>query len=355
MFTKGDNTMQSKAPPRQTEQHSQETQPRRGLGAWIRRGLVWMLVGLLTLAVIGAIYQAIATQIDERTYPPPGEMVDVNGHLMHINCVGQGGPTVILETTSDGTSANWGRVQPQLSKTTRVCTYDRAGRGWSQIGPEPRDAQQIAGELHTLLLKAHVPGPYVMVGHSAGGLFVREYADLYPKEVAGMVLLDASHPDFTSVPSGREEYNFSRRVFAVTPWLAPVGIDRVAYGWGLVDLAPGLPAKQASQIRAFWSTWKQHESTRDELAVRQSRTEPQVRRSGDLGDMPLMVISSDNLPAEQAALQEELATLSTDSIHKVIEGSTHLGLVFEKEDAQVSSASIADVVEAVRNDQPLTG
>ncbi len=343
MIRTGENTLQSKAPKR-----------KRGPLVWIKRGLLGLGIGLVALVLSGVIYQAIATEIDRRTYPPPGKMVEVNGHLMHINCMGQGGPTVILETTSDGTSANWGWVQPELSKTTRVCAYDRAGRGWSEIGPGPRDAEQIAGELHTLLVKAHVPGPYVMVGHSAGGLFVREYADHYPKEVAGMVLLDASHPDFTSVPSGREEYNLSRRVFAITPWLAPVGIDRIAYGGGLVDLAPGLPAKQAQQIRAFWSTWKQHASTRDELAVRQSRTEPQVRRTKDLGEMPLMVISSDNLPDDLAALQEELATLSTDSVHKVIECSTHLGLAFEKENAQVSSAAVVDVVEAVRNDQPLT-
>lgn len=111
---------------------------------------------------------------------------------------------MILETTSDGSSANWGWVQPEVAKFTRVCAYDRAGRGWSELGPEPRDAERIAGELHTLLRNAGVPGPYVMVGHSAGGLFVRQYAQRYPNEVVGMVLLDAAHPDATTIPSGRE-------------------------------------------------------------------------------------------------------------------------------------------------------
>jgi pimeloyl-ACP methyl ester carboxylesterase len=322
---------------------------------WTTKVLLWSVVAILVLLIIGAIYQAIATEIDQRRYPPPGRMVVVGGHRMHIHCTGQDGPTVILEPTSDGTSASWGWVQPELSKTTRVCAYDRAGRGWSEIGPEPRDAQQIAGELHTLLRKAHVPGPYVLVGHSAGGLFIREYADQYPNEVAGMVLLDASHPDQTrTVPTEREELEYSRRVFAVTPWLAPFGIDRVVYGWGLVDLAPGLPPEQVAQIKAFWSTWKQHASIRDELAVRQSRTEPEVRRAGDLGDMPLMVISSEKQPADRAALQEELATLSTDSVHKVIDGSTHLSLAFDKQDARASSELILEVVEAVRDGQPLT-
>src|SRR5918992_5528505 len=124
--------MQSKAPPRQTERHSQETQPRRGLGSWIRRGLVWLVAGLLALAVIGAIYQTVATEIDQRTYSPPGEMVDVGEHSLHINCLGEGSPTVILDAGTLGMSAHWVRVQQQIAKTTRVCAHDRAGMGWSE-------------------------------------------------------------------------------------------------------------------------------------------------------------------------------------------------------------------------------
>src|SRR5215211_6010440 len=157
--------MQSKVPPRQTAQQSQGAQPKRELGSWIRRGLVWLVAGLLALAVIGAIYQVAATQIDQSTYPPPGEMVNVNGHLMHINCMGEGGPTVILEAANLGMSAHWVRVQQQLAKTTRVCAYDRAGMGWSETGPEPRDAEQISSELHALLKGAGTEGPYVLVGH----------------------------------------------------------------------------------------------------------------------------------------------------------------------------------------------
>src|SRR5215207_7597931 len=188
--------MQSKAPSRQTGQqpqgHSQGTRPRRGWGSWIRRGLVWMITGLLALAVIGAIYQAIATQIDQRTYPPPGEMVDVGTHSLHINCIGQGSPTVILESGLGTMSADWANVQPEVANTTRVCAYDRAGTGWSEPGPEPRDSQQIARELHTLLGNAGIDDPYVLVGQSFGGLYVRMYASRYPKEVEGMVLVDAS-------------------------------------------------------------------------------------------------------------------------------------------------------------------
>ena len=200
--------MQSKAPPRQTEQESQGAQPKRGLGSWIRRGLVWLVGGLLALAVIGAIYQVVATQIDQRTYPPPGEMVDAGTHSLHINCLGEGGPTVILEAANFGMSAHWVRVQQQLAKTTRVCAYDRAGLGWSEAGPEPRDARQISSELHTLLNgAADTEGPYVLVGHSYGGLYARMYAARYPDQVAGVVLVDSSHPEqFTRSPQGRAMY-----------------------------------------------------------------------------------------------------------------------------------------------------
>jgi hypothetical protein len=103
---------------------------------WTGKALLWLVVALLVLAVIGAIYQAIATQLDERAYPPPGMLVDVGGPRLHIRCAGQGTPTVILEAANLGMSAHWVRVQQQVAKTTRVCAYDRAGLGWSEPGPE---------------------------------------------------------------------------------------------------------------------------------------------------------------------------------------------------------------------------
>src|ERR671921_2087085 len=148
----------------------------RGIMRRIGKVLLWLVVVLLVLAVAGAIYQAIATELAERAYPPPGEMVDVGGYRLHINCVGQGSPTVVLDAGSGGFSAQWVRVQREVSDTTRVCAYDRAGMGWSQRGPDPRDAKQISSELHTLLGKAGIEGPYVLVGHSYGGLYMQTYA-----------------------------------------------------------------------------------------------------------------------------------------------------------------------------------
>src|SRR5215216_3814095 len=355
MFTKGDNSMQSKAPSHQTDQqpqgHSQGTPRRRGLGSWVRRGLVWMIAGLLTLAVIGAIYQAIATVIDQRTYPPPGDLVDVGDHSLHINCVGEGSPTVILEAANLGMSAHWVRVQQQLAQTTRVCSYDRAGMGWSERGPEPRDARQVSGELHTLLKGAGTEGPYVLVGHSYGGLYARMYAARYSEEVAGVVLVDSSHPEqFTRSAEGRALYKQTVRLGAVIPLLTRLGVIRLS---NFYPAHPDLPQQQRAQIEAFNSSTQQVGTTVEEFRATPETT-AQVRSMGSLGDTPLAVISAGEQPPGWLEMQEELAALSSDSTHRVVDGATHESLLYDKGDAQVSSAAIEQVVEAVRTDRPLT-
>ncbi|HEX5810173.1 MAG TPA: alpha/beta hydrolase, partial [Anaerolineales bacterium] len=168
------------------------------IGFWLKRIALWLISGIITLAALGAVYQTIATAMDKRALPPPGQMIDVGGYSLHLYCVGQntdGSPTVILESGLGGTSSSWGWIQPSVAKTTRVCAYDRAGMGWSDSSPAPRDVQNIATELHTLLQNAQIPGPYVLAGWSYGGMYVRQYASQYPDEVAGLVLLDSSSPE----------------------------------------------------------------------------------------------------------------------------------------------------------------
>jgi pimeloyl-ACP methyl ester carboxylesterase len=343
--------MQSKAPPRQTERESQGARPRRGPGSWIRRGLVWMIAGLLALAVMGAIYQAIATEIDQRTYPPPGELVDAGDHGLHINCVGEGSPTVILEAASLGMSAHWTQVQQQVAQTTHVCAYDRAGLGWSERGPEPRDARQISSELHTLLNGAGTEGPYVLVGHSYGGLYARMYAARYLDEMAGVVLVDSSHPEqFTRSPEGRAMYEQTRRLGAVLPVLTRLGVIRLS---NYFPAHPDLPPQQRAQIEAFNSSTRQVVTTVEEFRA-SPETTGQVRSAGNLGDKPLAVISAGEQSSGWFEMQVELAALSSDSIHRVVEGATHESLLYDKDDAQVTSAAIEQVVEAVRADRPLT-
>ncbi|HZI74994.1 MAG TPA: alpha/beta hydrolase, partial [Gemmatimonadales bacterium] len=150
------------------------------------------LVGLIVvLGLVGASYESAAEAADVRAYPPPGQLVDVGGYRLHINCTGTGSPTVVIESGWGDMSAAWGWVQPEVAKTTRVCTYDRAGMGWSEASPEPRVAREYAKELHTLLANAHETGPYVLVGHSMGGFTVLVYAHDYPADVSGLVLVDS--------------------------------------------------------------------------------------------------------------------------------------------------------------------
>jgi pimeloyl-ACP methyl ester carboxylesterase len=345
--------MQSKAPPRETDRHSRGTRLRRGLGFWIRRGLVGMAAGLLALAVIGAIYQAVATEMDRRTYPPPGELVDVGSHRLHINCVGEGSPTMILESGLGTMSADWANVQPEVAKTTRVCAYDRAGTGWSEPGPEPRDPRQIARELHALLGKAGIDGPYVLVGQSFGGLYARMYAARYPNEVEGMVLVDASHPGmWTRLPP--EVVATLKppawRVGAMT-FLTRLGVFRLTGG----DMAGcELPARQCEEEQAYLRSTRYRQTWGQEMLA--PDRDAQVRATGGLGDKPLVVLSAGDHSRDFAAgvsgtaltqfertwhdLQSELAGLSTDSTHVVVEEAGHSTLQTDREDAQLTSAAI---------------
>src|SRR5215216_1882055 len=166
---------------------------RRGRGC-----LLWLgggLAVLLGLALVGYIYEPFAEAADAKAYPLPGQLVDVGGYRLHINCTGSGSPTVVIVAGAGDWSTTWGGyVQPEVAKTTRVCTYDRPGLGWSEAAPLPGDAAQFAKELHTLLQNANIPGPYVMVGHSLGGLGVRVFVHDYASEVAGVVLIDSMTP-----------------------------------------------------------------------------------------------------------------------------------------------------------------
>jgi pimeloyl-ACP methyl ester carboxylesterase len=343
--------MQTKAPSRETDRHSQRTRRRRGLGSWVRRGLVWMIAGLLALAVIGALYQAIATEIDQRrVFPEPGEMVDVGEHHLHLNCVGQGSPTVVLDGGLGYTSVEWsGWVQPEVAKHTRVCAYDRAGMGWSEPGPGSPNATQTAAELHALLQEAGEEGPYVLVGHSVAGLYSRIYAERYPEEVAGMVLVDSSHPD--QFEGSGLASTMNRAAGVVGPLIARAGIPRV---FSLYPSNPELPSLQREQSLSLYYTTPHQVATYEEMGTMPESLE-KARGTGTLGERPLMVVSAAaDHGAEARAFQEDLTALSPNSSQRVVEGSTHVSLVVDRGHAKQTSEEIVEVVEAVRTDRPLT-
>src|SRR5829696_7254243 len=333
--------------------------PVRRLMRRIGMALLVLIVVLLALAVLGAIYQAIATERAERAYPPPGEMVEVGGYSLHINCVGQGSPTVVLDAGSGGFSAQWVLVQQEVSGITRVCAYDRAGMGWSEMGPDPRDAKQITGELHTLLSKAGIEGPYVLLGHSFGGMYMQTYAARYPDEVAGAALVDSStDPDqFSQRPEARESYEPQKQSFAVVPLLVRLGVSLPAR-LGVVRLlskldpaSPELPQQQREQIDALTPSTRQVSASALEfLAPTQTL---RLGSPGSLGNKPLAVVTAGESEPSWLKRQDELATLSPNSIHRGVKGATHESLLYERSDAQATSAAIDEVVAAVRNDRPL--
>jgi pimeloyl-ACP methyl ester carboxylesterase len=326
----------------------------------IGKALLGLVVVLLVLAIVGAIYQAIATELAERAYPPPGEMLDVGGYSLHINCVGQGSPTVVLDAGSGEFSAHWVRVQQEVSDTTRVCAYDRAGMGWSEMGPEPRDAKQITSELHTLLGKAGIEGPYVLVGHSFGGMYMQAYAARYPDEVAGVALVDSStDPDqFSQRSDARDSNEPQEQSLALVPRLAQFGVSLLAR-LGVVRLLsnldpapPELPHQQRAQIEALAPSTRGVSAYAGEfLAPTQTL---QLGSQGSLGNKPLAVVTAPK-QAEPGWLkqQDKLATLSSNSIHRVVKGATHTSLLYDRSDSQATSAAIVEVVAAVRNDRPL--
>jgi pimeloyl-ACP methyl ester carboxylesterase len=318
---------------------------------WIGRALLWSVVALLVLAVSGAIYQAIATERAERAYPPPGEMVDVGGYSLHIDCAGQGEPTVVLDAGSGEMSADWVLVRREVSGTTRVCAYDRAGTGWSETGPEPRDAKRISGELHALLEGAGIESPYVLVGHSFGGLYAQTYAARYAEEVAGVCLVESSSPEqFGHRPAARDSHEPPTRKFAVASLLARIGVVRLLYE--LVPAPPELPPRQRAQIDAIGPSTRQVSTTALELRAG-PQTATQARGLRSLGDKPLAVVSAGTQEPEWLELQDGLATLSSNSVHRVVEGATHTSVLHDEGDSRATSAAIVGVVEAVRKDRSL--
>src|SRR4051794_11883465 len=197
---------------------------------WIGRGLAALVGLIVVLALVGASYEAIAAAGDARHYPAPGQLVDIGGYRLHIQCVGAGSPTVVLDAGLGGSSLDWSLVQPELGRSTRVCAYDRAGMGWSDPSPQPRTPRQIADELHTLLTNAGVAEPYVLVGHSLAGKNVRLFALQHPDQVAGMVLVDARSEYVDANTSPAEVQAFQQAL------AAQVFLYRVARSVGFVRL-----------------------------------------------------------------------------------------------------------------------
>ena len=319
-----------------------------------RRGGRWMLypvIAVTALAAVGGGLHTVTQTIDQASAQSlPGQLIDVGDHRLYLSCTGSGEPTVILEPGLGGTSAAWGWIAPTVAAHTRVCVYDRAGRGRSDPSPNPQDGDQIATDLHTLLERAGITGPLVMVGHSLGGLYVLDYTARYSQQVAGMVLLDATPPTaFTALPDYPGIYDMLTTLTGLFPGLARLGITQLVNGLGDSEL----PAQAENQVLADLSTAGQARSERDELAMVPTMM-AQARAVTDLGSLPLYVLTAPvDTQTNWLTPQGDLAALSDNSIHLVVAGASHQSLLDNQADAAVSSQAITQVIDAARTATPL--
>jgi pimeloyl-ACP methyl ester carboxylesterase len=314
--------------------------------------MLYPVLALLALAAVGGGYQSVRTAHDRSTYAMPGQSYDVGGHRLHLNCVGTGSPTVVLENGLSESSPYWSRITAAVGRSTRVCAYDRAGQGWSEDAPQPVDGLRNAADLHTLLDRAGENGPFILVGHSTGGTYAMTYAAQYPAQVAGMVLLDSSSPDqLTALPDFPGQYAVMRRVLALAPPLTRTGVAQLAPSSTWSDL----PEPAAAQVRAFAADVRGPRSTRGEQSVLPAVFE-QAKALISLGGKPLVVLTaSDNVRTTRgwSAAQAHLATLSSNSSHRVAE-ATHVGLLDDQTAAAISVHAINDVVQSGRTGTTLT-
>jgi pimeloyl-ACP methyl ester carboxylesterase len=343
---------------------------RRGPLWWTGRILAGLGALLIVLALAGALYQTWASIRDRQKYPPPGELVNVGGYQLHIYCTGHkqgdGSPTVVLEAAQGGNWLDWSPVQDKIAAFAHVCAYDRAGCGWSDALPSPRHSSQVAESLHTLLHNAGVEGPYVLVGHSIGGIYVRAFANRAPDEVAGIVLVDSSHelqaqrlpPEFLALDAA------DAWMLPACRLAAPIGLVRLLKG--MDDFAPDLP--YAEQREVYVATTNRTHFCRTLMNEQAGGTidEKQPTLHPSLGDIPLAVLSAgvdwaegdpdDSPPAATAEilreaysvwmeLQRDLAGLSSGSTHLIAEESRHF-VHHDQPDLVVDA--IRQVVESVQ-------
>lgn len=317
----------------------------------LRRLLLVVVLLLAATVFAGLAYEQWSRRAAARDFPPVGRLVEHDGKLSHLHCTGEGSPTVILEAgRSVGGSQDWTEVQPGIAEVTRVCSYDRAGILWSEPREEPRDAHRIVDELHGLLQAAGERPPWVMVGHSLGGLLIRVYDQRHPGEAAGFVLVDASHPEQF------ERYGQEVRA-ALSEAQPPTPSPLFARLWAASGgYRLGLPARRDA-VGAFlprsvpWGFLGEG-AARDAIYQQAAATDT-------LGDRPLVVLTagvapsfpgmSEALRAEfyetWLELQSEFVELSSDSEQRVVEGATH-NIHVDAPEAVV--AAVRELVEAVR-------
>jgi len=327
-------------------------QARRNLRSIARRLVLYPLFVGLVVAGVGGSYETIQEQVHRSTTAMPGHLVDVGGHRLYMHCTGSGSPTVVLVSGLAEASTYWGGwIAPAVAQNTTVCAYDRAGQGWSDPPASPQDGVAVATDLRTLLDHAQIPGPYVLVGHSTGGAYVRVFAAHYPDLVAGMVLLDSQPNEaLTGLPDFPSQYSAIRRASALFSSLARLGVFRLVNQFA----ADPLPVPTRDEERAVVSTANLNRIQRDEFAEL-PMTLKEAAALTTLGDRPLIVVTAARgAQAGWLPLQDKMTGLSSNSVHRVLPDTDHPGVIHDGVGAAQASQAILDVVASVRSGASLT-
>lgn len=303
-------------------------------------------------ALASAAYQAAGEARDRRKIKPPGRLVDVRGHRLHLRCVGSGTPTVVVIPALGGTVADWLTVQDALASRTTVCVYDRPGLGWSEASAAWPTAKGMAWELHDLLAVAEISPPFVVAGHSMGGLVARMFTHLYPGEVSGLALVDSSHPEQARrvAPAWLQDYRGGKVAEVMLDFAKPLGLRRL------------LRSQSAGDAEAdFALSSRSRRANAKELLAFDAVCRQVGRVAGDLGSLPLAVISSserdprylEDSHAQHARsrfyqgwiqLQRELAALSENSVHTV---SVSAGHRVQRDDPELVVRAITNLLDRV--------
>jgi pimeloyl-ACP methyl ester carboxylesterase len=307
---------------------------------------------------------------------PPGRLVDVGGHRLHLHCAGTGTPAVVFDAALGASSLSWSLVAPDVARITRACAYDRAGFGWSEAGPAPRTAGRIANELAQLLRSADVPPPYVLVGHSFGALVMRIFAVRNRDLTAGLVLVDPAHPEEWLDPGEDRRHQIDRgaRLCRYGATAARFGIARVvAASVALGALAPArglvglvsrgglsradeeilapmwkLPAEARRPLSRFWTEPKFFEALGSQIAsICESAAE--VREAGvdAFRELPIVVVAAGTSNGRRNQLHEALARRSVRGRLVIAHESGHW---VPLDQPAVVVEAIARMVEIARRD-----
>lgn len=341
--------------------------------SWSWRFLKWLIASVALLLAVGGIFQFAMTQWDDHRYPPRGKLVDIGGLRLHINCTGTGSPAVIMEAGPDDSLVSWQLVQPEISKFTRVCSYDRAGFGWSDAPNEPRSSSNVADELDRLLTRAGVPGPYVLVAFEYGALNVRMFTSRHREQVVGMVLVDPVHPDmhhrapFTPSASTPDRFHrfLSAARFRAILWSVPLGLPRIL-GWCRKTYTfPNQPNEWTRLAPEAAAQYCRLRAWRTEEAQATDEDGSMPAKTGPFGDMPLVMLSHDPqfgafrrfFPPAKAAqaeetwaeMQEELRRLSSRSKRIVAKGSDRYVQIYRPE---LVVGAVQEIVNDARGAAP---